>query len=204
MKQMASGAQNDVETAIPATQVVYGRGKGTAYLIGVAIRPTLLFMTAFALNVVAAAYATLQVHRARIVDWRLFGSIVFGAIPAAFVGGLIVLAGPIYLCLTGILLIVTAFLMLRRVTERPTGHFSRSAAFLAGGSAGFASGITGVGGGVLPAGRTADQDENPVPISILSGAPVAVKMSDFMKSDSNFTEVTQRCPSEVCHLGHRR
>ena len=60
MKQMASGAQNDVETATPATQAVYGRGKGTAYLIGVAIRPTLLFMTAFALNVTPheAAHAT--------------------------------------------------------------------------------------------------------------------------------------------------
>ena len=51
MKQMASGVPNDIETVSPATQAGYGKDKGRAYLIGVAVRPTLLFMTVFALNV---------------------------------------------------------------------------------------------------------------------------------------------------------
>jgi hypothetical protein len=50
MKQRASELPNDMETSSPGTQAGYERGAGTAYLIGVAIRPTLLFMTAFALN----------------------------------------------------------------------------------------------------------------------------------------------------------
>jgi hypothetical protein len=44
MSQMTS------EVPSETTQPGYERGKGTAYRTGVAVRPTLLFMTAFALN----------------------------------------------------------------------------------------------------------------------------------------------------------
>ena len=60
MKQMASEVPSNTETSSPGTQARYERGAGTAYLIGVAVRPTLLFMTAFALSVTPyeAAHAT--------------------------------------------------------------------------------------------------------------------------------------------------
>ncbi|MBV9570836.1 MAG: sulfite exporter TauE/SafE family protein [Alphaproteobacteria bacterium] len=108
------------------------------------IRPS-----AFALNIVAAAYATWRVHRAGTVDWRLFVSVTVSALPAAFVGGMIVLTGRMYLCATATLLVVTASLMFFRATSRTDRLPSRLSAFLTGGSAGLASGITGVGGGVF-------------------------------------------------------
>jgi hypothetical protein len=60
MKRMASELPSDMETSSPGTQAGNERGAGTAHLIGVAVRPTLLFMTAFALNVTPheAAHAT--------------------------------------------------------------------------------------------------------------------------------------------------
>jgi hypothetical protein len=50
----------DVDTSFPSVQTGWPGGAGRAYLIGVAVRPTLLFMTAFALNVTPheAAHAT--------------------------------------------------------------------------------------------------------------------------------------------------
>jgi hypothetical protein len=48
---MAPEIPNDMVTSSPSIRAGSARGSGTAYLIGVAVRPTLLFMTAFVLNV---------------------------------------------------------------------------------------------------------------------------------------------------------
>jgi len=60
VKQMASVVPSDMGISSVGTQAGYERGKGTAYLIGVAVRPTLLFTAAFALNITPheAAHAT--------------------------------------------------------------------------------------------------------------------------------------------------
>jgi hypothetical protein len=51
MKQKAPVMPSDMEISPAGTQAVNERSKGTAYLIGVAVRPTLLFMAAFTLNI---------------------------------------------------------------------------------------------------------------------------------------------------------
>ena len=60
MKPMASELPSDLETSSPGPRAGNERGAGTTHLVSVAVRPTLLFMTAFALNVTPheAAHAT--------------------------------------------------------------------------------------------------------------------------------------------------
>jgi uncharacterized membrane protein YfcA len=108
------------------------------------IRPT-----ALALNVVAATYATIQVHRARVVDWRLLGNLLATSVPAAFLGGMIVLKGAVYSALTGELLLVVSILMATRASRNGADPVARSTALFSGAIAGFASGLSGVGGGVF-------------------------------------------------------
>jgi len=108
------------------------------------IRPT-----AFALNIVAAAYATWRMHRVDAIDWSLMRNLLATSVPASFLGGTVVLKGPVYAALTGALLLVTAILMVARVPREERETLGRKGALLAGALTGFASGITGVGGGVF-------------------------------------------------------
>ena len=83
-----------------------GQAGGTAFLAAMALaefpaeqmRPTALL-----LNVVAAGYATLWLHRDGRIDWMLLGRFLVPALPAAFAGGLVLLDGGLYLALTGVL-----------------------------------------------------------------------------------------------------
>ncbi|WP_245215021.1 sulfite exporter TauE/SafE family protein [Pararoseomonas indoligenes] len=130
-----------------------GQAGGTAFLAVMAfagfpageMRPTALLM-----NIVAAGYATWRLHRSGVIDWRLLLPIALPSLVTAFLGGLLVLDGPLYFRATGILLIVAAGLMLYR--RRPSDSSTTvrlQPAMLAGAVAGFLSGVTGVGGGVF-------------------------------------------------------
>jgi len=131
-----------------------GQAGGTAFLAvltfaslpAAEMRPTALL-----LNILAAGYSTWRMHRAGAVDWRLFASLSVPAIPAAFLGGLIVLNGRFYYSLTGALLILAAILLAAKGSIKPVGE-SRVGMWPAGvigAGAGFLSGISGVGGGVF-------------------------------------------------------
>ena len=105
--------------------------------------------TAFFLNIVAAAYATLQVHRARLADWKLQWLLLAGSVPCAALGGMIPLQGRAYYALTGLILFTVAGLMMLR-RARPEGEaIGSSTAIGIGAITGLASGVTGVGGGVF-------------------------------------------------------
>jgi hypothetical protein len=60
MEQMASALPSELEISSASDQAGYENGRKTTHLIGIAVRPTFLFMTAFALNVTPheAAHAT--------------------------------------------------------------------------------------------------------------------------------------------------
>lgn len=131
-----------------------GQAGGTAFLAAMALaefpaeqmRPTALL-----LNVVAAGYATLWLHREGRIDWALLGRFLLPALPAAFAGGLVLLDGGLYLALTGVLLLTAAGLMLLKrsadmATVRPVGT---GPALLAGAVTGFLAGLTGIGGGAF-------------------------------------------------------
>lgn len=107
--------------------------------------------TALLLNIVAAGYVTWQLHRRAAIDRKMLLPLTAPSVVAAFLGGLVVLGGHTYFVLTGLLLVAGAALMLFKPTvdavEARTVRFGAAAAVGAG--AGFVSGLTGVGGGVL-------------------------------------------------------
>jgi hypothetical protein len=120
MKRMASELPSDMETSSPGTQAGNERGAGTAHLIGVAVRPTLLFMTAFALNVTPheAAHATagyiLGFSSTLYQMW--VNPDAATATPGQIVA--IAVAGPIFSLTLGL---ICAALYVRRYKSRPSG-----------------------------------------------------------------------------------
>ena len=131
-----------------------GQAGGTAFVAVMAfaafpaseIRPTSL-----TLNILAASYATWRLHRHGAIDWRLFRALALASVPAALIGGLVVLDSSLYLTVTGGLLLLAAILMI--VRAKADGIEVRTLPWfptmVAGGAAGFLSGLTGVGGGVF-------------------------------------------------------
>lgn len=143
--------------AIAAVALLYataGQAGGTAFLAAMAlagVAPEQMRPTALLLNIVAAGYATFWLQRDGAIEWRLLARFVAPALPAAFVGGLIVLDGPVYVVLTALLLFIAAALMLlrRRADGVPARAIGTGPALLAGGATGLLAGLTGIGGGVF-------------------------------------------------------
>jgi hypothetical protein len=107
--------------------------------------------TALLLNIVAAAYAKIQLWRRGLIDWPLLLPHTLPSLLTAFLGGLIVLKGTAYFATTGLLLLAAGGIMLLKgsadtVQLRPV---RRIFAVLVGGGAGLLSGLTGNGGGVF-------------------------------------------------------
>ena len=105
--------------------------------------------TALALNLVAASYATWQAYRVKSVDWALLWNLILTSVPTAFVGGMIILKGPVYSAVTGALLLLVSVLMVARTSKEEAKSIQRGPALVAGAVTGLASGITGVGGGIF-------------------------------------------------------
>ncbi len=146
-----------VAAAIGCVSLFYataGQAGGTAFLAVMAFAAfpaAEMRATALLLNIVAAGYATWNVHRKVGLDRRMLLQLVIPSLLAAFVGGLIVVNGLGYFMLTGVLLLAAAGLMILKRTAdnvEPKPVHALPAA-LVGTGAGFISGLTGVGGGVL-------------------------------------------------------
>ena len=134
-----------------------GQAGGTAFLAVMtfaALPASELRPTALLLNILAGGYSTWRLHRASAIDWRLFAGLALPAIPAAFLGGLIVLSGRLYFSFTGLLLVVAAIILAvkgagKRVDKPRVGPSPATSVIGAG--AGLLSGLSGVGGGVFVA-----------------------------------------------------
>jgi uncharacterized membrane protein YfcA len=131
-----------------------GQAGGTAFLAVMAfaefpaieMRPTALL-----LNIVAAGYATWRLYRRTAIDRKMPVQVTVPSLVTAFAGGLLVLPGPVYLMLTGLLLVAGAVLIVFKCTAdtvKPHPVRLLSAATV-GAGAGFISELTGVGGGVF-------------------------------------------------------
>lgn len=131
-----------------------GQAGGTAFLALMAfahfpaseMRPT-----ALALNIVAATYSTWVFNRQKHVDWKTLRPLLLSSLPAAFVGGFIVLDEHVYKSATAIVLLLAgATMVLRRdrVTDRGRETPLLGAVSI-GAVVGLVSGVTGVGGGVF-------------------------------------------------------
>lgn len=108
--------------------------------------------TALVLNIIVASFTTFRFARAGQVNWRLLLLFVAGAVPAAFIAGLITLPGNIYRPLVGMILLLAAARLLwpREIARLGDPKPPNMAIGVASGAAiGFLSGLTGTGGGIF-------------------------------------------------------
>ena len=143
--------------AIGCVSLLYataGQAGGTAFLAVMAFAAfpaAEMRGTALLLNIVAAGYATWQLHRRAADDPKMLFPLIAPSLFTAFAGGLLVLDQRIYFTLTGLLLIAAATLMaIKRTADaveaKPIQPIPAAAT---GAAAGLISGLTGVGGGVF-------------------------------------------------------
>lgn len=135
-----------------------GQAGGTGYVAlmgGIGLAPEVIKPTALALNVLVAALACWRFYRAGLITWHTcYPFAVLGA-PFSLAGGATHLAAAIYQPVVGVLLLIAAAQMWRSargaatadrdVPERPPFLLS----LIVGGAIGYASGVTGVGGGIF-------------------------------------------------------
>jgi uncharacterized protein len=111
--------------------------------------------TALALNILAAAFSTWRFHRASLVPWPILRPFSLAAMPCAFLGGAIALPDSIYKPAIGVVLLIAAALLFRRVmagtaaTVSVGRHSSLASQLSIGGFIGLLSGLTATGGGVF-------------------------------------------------------
>jgi uncharacterized membrane protein YfcA len=132
-----------------------GHGGASSYLavMGLfSLAPDVMKPTALALNILVASVATFKFYRAGLFSWRLFWPFAVASIPAAFVGGAVMLPTRWYKSVVGVVLLYAAVWMFRSAL-RPISKETHSpplwAAVLAGLAIGSLSGLTGVGGGIF-------------------------------------------------------
>jgi uncharacterized membrane protein YfcA len=132
-----------------------GHGGASSYLgvMGLfSLAPGVMKPTALALNILVAGIATFKFYRAGLFSWKLFWPFAVVSVPAAFIGGAMILPARAYKILVGVVLLYAAVWMFRsalRPISKET-HLPRLwAALVAGAAIGFLSGLTGVGGGIF-------------------------------------------------------
>jgi uncharacterized protein len=132
-----------------------GHGGASSYLavMGLfSLAPDVMKPTALALNILVAGVATFKFYRAGLFKWGLYWPFAIASIPAAFVGGAVMLPARWYKIVVGVVLIYAAVWMFRsamRPISKETHPPPMWAALIAGLAIGFLSGLTGVGGGIF-------------------------------------------------------
>ncbi len=134
-----------------------GHAGASGYLAAMALvglAPATMKPTALALNILVATIVTIRFHLAGHVRWQALLPFVLGSIPAAFVGGALVLPAAIYKPAVGVILLVAAAQLLRTAgsaasrADRPT-RIPFVPAVISGAGIGLLSGLTGTGGGIF-------------------------------------------------------
>jgi uncharacterized membrane protein YfcA len=97
---------------------------------------------------------TVRFQLAGHVAWRALLPFVVASIPAAFIGGLLVLPAYLYKPLVGVVLIIAAVQLFRSARraateEQPPTNVPVIPALIAGGAIGLLAGLTGTGGGIF-------------------------------------------------------
>jgi uncharacterized protein len=119
-------------------------------LLGLA--PAAIRPTALTLNILVASIATWHFVRAGHFDWRLFWPFVVLALPAAFIGGAIVLPAQLFNMLLGVVLLCSAVHFARSAAagaDELTAPPPLWAALFAGAAIGLLAGLTGTGGAIF-------------------------------------------------------
>lgn len=134
-----------------------GHAGASGYLAAMALfglAPETMRPTALALNVLVASLATYRYTRAGQNDIKLLIPFVVTSIPAAFIGGMIHVPGAFYKPLIGIILLFSAFHLLRtakksKQKDHVAQHPPLPAALATGTGLGLLAGLSGTGGGIF-------------------------------------------------------
>ena len=133
-----------------------GHGGASAYIAAMAfagIAPAEMRPVALQLNVLVSAIATYKFWHAGHFRWPLFWPFAAVSIPAAYIGGAIVLPGAAYKVLVGLVLLYAGWQLWwsARVGDelRPIRPLRLPLAMAIGAVLGVLSGLTGVGGGIF-------------------------------------------------------
>lgn len=108
--------------------------------------------SSLALNIVVAVIGSIQFFSAGHFRWRLFWPFAAMSVPMAFVGGTIKLPPEVYKPLIGVVLLFSAWRLWAGSMKREevkTDYPALPVALGAGAALGFASGLTGTGGGIF-------------------------------------------------------
>ena len=141
--------------AAAALYASVGHAGASAYLAVMGLfsfAPAAMKPTALALNILVAAVATVKFYRAGLFSWALLWPFAVVSVPAAFIGGALMLPARWYNVVVGVVLLYAAVWMFRsamRPLAKQTHPPPLWAALVAGLAIGFLSGLTGVGGGIF-------------------------------------------------------
>jgi uncharacterized protein len=141
-----------------AAAVLYGmvgHAGASAYLAAMAlvgVAPEVMKPTALTLNILVASIVTWRFARAGFVKPRAALPFLLGSVPAAFIGGALILPPELYRPLVGAVLIFAAFrfgVTANRVGEEFAPRAPFALAVVSGAAIGVLAGLTGTGGGIF-------------------------------------------------------
>jgi hypothetical protein len=143
---------------VAALYASVGQAGASGYLAAMAwvgVDPLAMKPTALALNVLVALIGTIQFYRAGQFSWRTFYPFGVLGFPFSLLGGAINLPSRIYYPAVGMMLLLAAAQLLRTALRAqdaasvPVSSPPFLPALAVGALIGFASGVTGTGGGVF-------------------------------------------------------
>lgn len=131
-----------------------GHGGASGYLALMAlfsIAPEVMKPTALLLNLFVSLTAFIQYYRGGHFKWKIFWPFAISSIPAAYVGGLLIVEAGIYKKILGILLLVpiVRFLFFANIKVENLKRANPYLSVLIGAAIGFLSGLIGIGGGII-------------------------------------------------------
>lgn len=130
-----------------------GHGGASGYLAVMALfglEPSLMKPAALTMNIFVTVLVLARLNKAGHFNWRLFTPFVVVSMPMAFLGGAYTIDSSAYKIIVGIALLLA---VLRMVWKSHDDYELRipgiPVAIIVGGTLGFISGLTGVGGGIF-------------------------------------------------------
>lgn len=131
-----------------------GHGGASGYLALMAFfsfAPETMRPTALILNLFVSLTAFIQYYRNGHFRWKLFWPFAIASIPAAFIGGLIVVDAKFYKMILGVLLLFPVVRLggLKFSEEKNKKEQGLLPSLIIGGLIGLLSGMIGIGGGII-------------------------------------------------------
>lgn len=131
-----------------------GHGGASGYLALMAlfsVAPAVMKPTALLLNLFVSLTSFVQFYLGGHFRWKVFWPFAVASVPAAYLGGLVMVDALIYKKILGLLLLIPIvrffFFSQAKVEEKKENTLLTS--WLIGGGIGFLSGLIGIGGGIL-------------------------------------------------------